>query len=75
MFVQDIVAWVDVHAADTAGRLTGHLMSDAVASGPEMPVRAFRVKLPSAEGYWTVVDDEYRIVGNRDLIATLNGRS
>ena len=35
MFVHDIVAWVDVHAADTAGRLTGHLMSDAVASGPE----------------------------------------
>lgn len=26
-----------------------------------MPVRAFRVKLPSTERYWTVVDDEYRV--------------
>ena len=32
-----------------------------------MPVRAFRVKLPSAERYWTaVVDDEYRVVGDVD---------
>jgi integrase/recombinase XerD len=30
-------------------------------------VRAFRVKLPSAERYWTaVVDDEYRVVGDVD---------
>jgi hypothetical protein len=29
-------------------------------------VRAFRVKLPSAERYWTIVDDEYRIVGDVD---------
>jgi len=31
-----------------------------------MPVRAFRVKLPSSERYWTVVDHEYRIVGDVD---------
>ena len=31
-----------------------------------MPVRAFRVTLPSGERYWTVVDDEYRIVGDVD---------
>jgi integrase/recombinase XerD len=31
-----------------------------------MPVRAFRVRLPSSERYWTVVDDEYRIVGDVD---------
>jgi site-specific recombinase XerD len=31
-----------------------------------MPVRAFRVKLPSAERYWTIIDDEYRIVGDVD---------
>jgi hypothetical protein len=31
-----------------------------------MPVRAFRVKLPSTERYWTVVDDEYRIVRDVD---------
>ena len=29
-------------------------------------MRAFRVSLPSAERYWTVVDDEYRIVGEVD---------
>ena len=29
-------------------------------------MRAFRVKLPSGERYWTVVDDEYRIVGDVD---------
>lgn len=29
-------------------------------------MRAFRVKLPSAERYWTVVDDEYRMVGDVD---------
>jgi integrase/recombinase XerD len=29
-------------------------------------VRAFRVSLPSAERYWTVVDDEYRIVREVD---------
>jgi hypothetical protein len=29
-------------------------------------VRAFRVKLPSAERYWTIVDDEYRIVADVD---------
>jgi site-specific recombinase XerD len=31
-----------------------------------MPVRAFRVTLPSSERYWTVVDHEYRIVGDVD---------
>ena len=31
-----------------------------------MPVRAFRVTLPSGERYWTVVDDEYRLVGDVD---------
>ncbi|QHE73884.1 tyrosine-type recombinase/integrase [Rhodococcus sp. WAY2] len=29
-------------------------------------MRAFRITLPSAERYWTVVDDEYRIVGDVD---------
>ena len=29
-------------------------------------MRAFRVKLPSSERYWTVVDHEYRIVGDVD---------
>ena len=29
-------------------------------------MRAFRVKLPSSERYWTVVDDEYRVVGDVD---------
>jgi hypothetical protein len=31
-----------------------------------MPVRAFLVKLPSSERYWTVVDDRYRIVSDID---------
>jgi len=31
-----------------------------------MPVQALLVRLPSAERYWTVVDDEYRIVGDVD---------
>jgi hypothetical protein len=35
MFVHDIVAWVDVHDVDTAGWLTEHLVSGAVASGLE----------------------------------------
>ena len=29
-------------------------------------MRAFRVTLPSSERYWTVVDHEYRIVGDVD---------
>ena len=29
-------------------------------------MRAFRVMLPSGERYWTVVDGEYRIVGDVD---------
>ena len=29
-------------------------------------MRAFRVTLPSGERYWTVVDDEYRVVGDVD---------
>ena len=29
-------------------------------------MRAFRVKLPSGERYWTVVDHEYRVVGDVD---------
>jgi integrase/recombinase XerD len=66
-FVHGMVTRVDVHDADTAGWLTEHLGSGAIASGLEVrPVRAFRVKLPSAERYWTVVDDEYRIVGDVD---------
>jgi hypothetical protein len=35
MFVHDIVAWVDVHDADTASWLTKHLVAEAVASGLE----------------------------------------
>src|ERR1700741_2906081 len=31
-----------------------------------MPVQALLVRLPSAERYWTVVDDDYRIVGDVD---------
>jgi site-specific recombinase XerD len=31
-----------------------------------MPVRTFRVKVPSAERYWTVVDDDFRIVREVD---------
>ncbi len=57
----------DVHVGQHVGSVTGHRGSVAVASGVEgMPVRAFRVKLPSGERYWTVVDDEYRIVGDVD---------
>ena len=29
-------------------------------------MRAFRVTLPSGERYWTVVDHEYRVVGDVD---------
>ena len=29
-------------------------------------MRAFRVKLPSAERYWTVVDDDFRVVREVD---------
>ena len=48
--------------------VTGHWGSAAVASGVEgMPVRAFRVTLPSGERYWTVVDHEYRVVGDVDV--------
>src|SRR5260370_13522724 len=31
-----------------------------------MPVQALLVRLPSAERYWTVVDDDYRLVGEVD---------
>jgi len=32
-----------------------------------MPVPAFRVTLPSGERYWTVVDDDYRVIGDVDV--------
>ena len=57
----------DVHVAQHVDSVTGHWGSAAVASGVEgMPVRAFRVTLPSGERYWTVVDHEYRVVGDVD---------
>jgi integrase/recombinase XerD len=56
-----------VHVAQHVDSVAGHRGSVAVASGVEgMPVRAFRVTLPSGERYWAVVDDEYRVVGDVD---------
>jgi hypothetical protein len=56
-----------VHVAQHVDSVAGHRGSVAVASGVEgMPVRAFRVTLPSGERYWTVVDHEYRVVGDVD---------
>ena len=58
----------DVHVAQHVDSVTGHRGSGAVASGLEgMPVPAFRVTLPSGERYWTVVDDDYRVVGDVDV--------